>query len=467
MRFLFFATALTFFSTQTFAENWPSFRGPSASGVAPDGQNLPLNWNAESGEGILFKVPIPGLAHSSPIIWGERIFLTTAVSGAAGEASFKPGLYGSGDASADRSEHEWKILCLDKSTGKTLWSKTAVRGKPIDKRHVKATYANSTPATDGKHVVAFFGSQGLFAYTVDGEFLWKRDLGRLDVGAYDLPSYEWGTASSPIIFEGRVIVQCDTQGDSFVVAFDVETGKEIWRTEREGELPSWGTPTVFPGTDRAELITNGSNFIRGYDPATGKELWRLGGSSKITAPTPIFSENLIVVTSGRAPERPIFVIKPGATGEVGPDHLAWSKNRRGPYMPTPIIVDGKLYVINNDGPFACYDLKTGQEHFYLRVPHRGDGFSASPVAADGKIYLSGEAGNVFVIEAGVEFKLLATNPVGEPLMATPAISDGVIFFRGARHLFAVGKEPLPRSRIDSARGHHDVPYQAVRMSSVE
>ena len=437
--FLMMGSAAVAFSGE---HDWPSFRGPSATGLAPDGQRLPLKWNAETGENVRYKVKVPGLAHSSPIIWGELIFLTTAVN-TAGDSAFKPGLYGAGDAAEDRKEvHDFQILCLEKSTGKVLWTQTAASEKPIDKRHVKATYANSTPATDGKHVAAFFGSNGLFVYTVEGKFLWKQELGRLDVGAYDLPSYEWGTASSPIMWDGKVIVQCDTQKDSFIVAFDVATGKEIWRTPRD-ELPSWGTPTVYDGKNRTELITNGSNFIRGYDPATGKELWRLGGSSKITAPTPFVADNLIVVASGRAPERPIFVIKPGANGDLGPDDIAWSINRRGPYMPTPIAVGGSLFSLNNDGPFSCFDLATGLEHFYLRIPHGGNGFSASPVAADGKIYLSGESGNIHVIEAATEFKLLATNPIGEPLMATPAISEGVIYVRGAEHLFAIGEKKQP------------------------
>ena len=423
--------------------NWPSFRGPNACGVS-DGMKLPDKWDAATGEGIRFKVEIPGLAHSSPVIWGDRLFLTTAVS-SKGEASFKPGLYGSGEASEDRSVHEWQILCMDKKTGKLLWTKTATKGTPKDKRHIKATYANSTPTTDGEHVVALFGSEGLFAYTVKGEFLWKKDLGRMDVGAYDLPSYEWGTASSPIIYDGKVIVQCDQQKGSFLLAADLKTGKTVWTTPRE-ELPSWGTPTIYPGKERAELITNGSNFIRGYNPATGEELWRLGGSSKITAPTPVFSDGLIIVSSGRGPERPVFAIRPGATGDItlrdgetSNKSIAWSKTRRGGYMPTPLIYRGEVYVLNNDGILACFDLKSGTEHYADRVPHRSFGFSASPVAADGKIYLAGEDGVVFVLEAGHKLKLLATNPLGEPLMASPALSEGTLYLRGSRHLFAVGK----------------------------
>src|SRR4029450_9245568 len=258
---------------------------------------LPDRWDVRTGENILWRTPIPGLAHSSPVIWGNRIFVTTAVSSDP-NATFRPGLYGDGDASKDRSQHKWIIYAIDKRTGKTLWTRTAHEGAPLEKRHIKSTYANSTPATDGRVVVAWFGSEGVHAYDVDGRFLWKVDLGRLDLGAYDIPTYEWGPASSPIIWNGLVVLQCDTQAEPSVPPLDIETGKTIWKTPRE-ELPSWGTPTVAMTAAGPELVTNASNFIRGYDPRTGRELWRLSGSSKITAPTPIFADDLIVGGRGR------------------------------------------------------------------------------------------------------------------------------------------------------------------------
>jgi hypothetical protein len=263
---------------------WPSFRGPDAAGIA-SGQDLPDHWNGEAGDNILWRTPIPGLAHSSPVIWGDRLFVTSAISSEQ-DASFRPGLYGDGDASTDRSSQRWMVYALDKHSGEMLWERVAHQGVPRDKRHVKSTYASATPATDGRIVVASFGSQGVYAYTVAGELLWSVDVGRLDLGAYDIPTFEWGPASSPIIWGDLVFLQYDTQQDSFLLALDARTGETVWKTERD-ELPSWGTPTVVPGPPRAELVTNGDNFIRGYDPEAGRELWRLGGSSPITAPTPI------------------------------------------------------------------------------------------------------------------------------------------------------------------------------------
>ena len=423
--------------------HWPSFRGAEATGVT-EKQNLPDRWNPAANENILWRTPIPGLAHSSPIVWGDMVFVTTAVSSEK-NATFKPGLYGDGDASDDRSRHRWMLLAIDKRTGTIRWERAAVEGAPRNKRHIKSTYASSSPATDGRIVVAWFGSEGIHAYDLNGGKRWSVDLGRVDMGAYDIPSYEWGPASSPIIWNGLVIVQCDTQADSFLLALNAETGETVWKTDRK-ELPSWGTPTIVNTPAGPELITNASNFVRGYDPKTGRELWQLGGSSKITAPTPIFAGGLHIIASGRAPERPVFAVKPGARGdltlaggETANAHVAWSKTGRGSYMPTPLAYRGLLYVLANNGVFDAYDLATGREIYRQRLPLVGSGYSASPVAADGKIYLASEDGEMLVLEAGETFKHVATNSMGETLMATPAISDGIMLVRGASTLFAVGR----------------------------
>ena len=411
--------------------HWPSFRGPEAAGIA-DRQNLPDDWNPATGTNILWRTTIPGLAHSSPIVWGDVLFVTSAISSRA-DATFKPGLYGDGDASDDRSAHRWMLYALDKRTGQIRWERTAAQGEPRNKRHIKSTYASSSPATNGRIVVAWFGSEGIHAYDFDGGLRWSVDLGRVDMGAYDIPSYEWGPASSPIIWNGLVIVQCDTQTDSFLLALNAETGETVWKTDRQ-ELPSWGTPTIVDTSAGPELVTNASNFVRGYDPKSGRELWRLGGSSKLTAPTPIFANGLHIVASGRAPERPVFAVRPGAHGDVtlAPGattntSVAWSKTGRGSYMPTPLAYRGILYVLANNGVFDTYDISTGKEIYRQRLPLVGSGYSASPVAADGKIYLSNEDGEMLVIEAGATFKHLATNSMGET-------SDGDAGLVARRHV---------------------------------
>jgi outer membrane protein assembly factor BamB len=377
-------------------------------------------------------------------VWGDRIFVTSAIS-SRGNATFKPGLYGDGDASEDRSRHKWIVYAIDKRTGKIAWERVAAEGEPRNKRHIKSTYASASPATDGRIVVAWFGSQGVFAYDVNGNLLWTVDIGRVDMGAYNIPSYEWGPASSPIIWKDMVFVQCDTQADSFVLALDARTGKTIWKTDRQ-ERPSWGTPTVVTTSAGDELVTNASNYIRGYDPRTGKELWKLGGSSLITAPTPFVANGLIVVASGRAPERPLFAVRPGARGDLtlakdqtSSAAIAWSKTGRGSYMPTPLVYGGILYVLGNNGVFDAYELETGKEIYRQRIEPVGSGFSASPVAADGRIYLTSEDGDIVVVAAGREFRKLGSSSVGELVMATPALSDGTMFVRGVSTLFAIGK----------------------------
>jgi outer membrane protein assembly factor BamB len=422
------------------AQNWPSFRGTNASGVA-EGKPTPTTWNVEKGENILWKTPIPGLAHASPVVWGDKLFITTAISSNP-KPFLRVGLFGDVDMDKDVSKHSWHVYCLDKRTGKILWDQVATEGVPKIKRHIKATHANSTPATDGKYVVAFFGAEGLYCYDVKGKLQWKKDLGLLDSGWFYDPDYQWGMASSPIIYKNLVIVQCDVQKDSFIAAYDIKTGKEVWKTSRE-EIPSWGTPTIYEGKTRVELVTNATRAARSYDPLTGKELWHMSGNPEVTATTPIFGHDLIFIVNHYRPNQPIYAIKPGATGDISlkdgktsNDFIAWSYQRGGSYMPTPLIYGEYLYICQNQAIVRCLNAKTGEVAYQSRIGEGGS-YSASPVAADGKVYLTSEDGAVFVLKAGNKYEMLAKNEMGEVLMATPAISDGMIFVRGQHNLFCV------------------------------
>lgn len=449
-RITLFLLCLFLVSSNTRAQNWPQFRGPNASGVV-EGQAAAVTWDAQKSVNTRWKTAIPGLAHSSPVVWGNKIFVTTAITSAAKDET-RYGLYGDVAPVKDDPKHTWKVFALDKRTGKILWERTAYEGLPKVKRHPKSTHADSTPATDGKHVIALFGSHGLYAYDLNGKLLWKQDLGVLDAGWFYDPDYQWEYGASPIIYKNMVIVQADIQKNSFIAAYDIKNGKRLWMTPRE-EIPSWSTPTVYEGKSRAELVTNGTRAIRGYDPVTGKELWSLGPNSEVATPTPIFAHDLIYVTTGYRVIQPIYVIRPGAAGDISlkngkesSDFIAWSKTRGGPYMPTPVIYGDLLYIVSNQGVLTTYQAKIGERVYQERLGGKGGAFTASPVASDGKIYLSSEDGDVFVVKAGAKYELLATNPVGQVMMATPAISDGLVIVRGVSHLFAFGETPDAKAK---------------------
>lgn len=425
-------------------QNWPSFRGPRASGIA-DGQNAPTTWDVTTSKNVKWKTPIPGLGHSCPIIWGDRVFVSTAISGDP-DSVFRPGLYGDVDSVDDNTTHTWNLYALDKGTGGVLWERTAYRGVPKVKRHMKASHANCTPVTDGKHVVVSFASEGMYCFDFDGKLLWHRDLGVLDSGWFFDMDYQWGFASSPIIYGGLVIVQCDIQKNSFIAAFDVTSGKQVWRTERK-EIPSWGTPTIYEGGGRAEVVTNSSKHIYGYNPLTGKELWRLLGNSEVTVGTPVVGDGFVYFTGGYRPIQPIYAIRAGAKGDITPaviedgnEYVVWAKRRGGTYMPTPIVYRGHLYTCANNGVLTCYDAKSGERIYRTRIADgKGGGFTASPIAADGKLYFTSEDGGVFVVKSGPVYGLIATNPMGEVCMATPAISDGLLVARTVHHVLGIAR----------------------------
>lgn len=433
-------------SVTALAQNWPSFRGTNASGVA-EGTKPPTNWNAQKSQNILWKTEIPGLSHSSPIVWENRVFVITAISSDA-KTTFNAKDRGI-DLANDSVKHTWRIYCLDKKTGRVIWEKTAYEGVPRAKRHVKATQANSTPATNGKYVVALFGSEGLDCYDLNGKLLWKKDLGVLNPGLWDDPTSSWGHASSPIIYRDLVIVQADGHKQSFLAAFNLADGKQLWRVER-GEITSWTTPTISETKGRTELIANGGRFIRGYDPLTGKELWRFAdGNTEVKMQAPLVAHGLIYITGGYPPGRSMYAFRPGAVGDISlkpgqetNDFIAWRSNKGSPYTPTPIVYGDLFYVCADNGVLTAYDAKTGERVYQERLP---SSFSASPVAADGKLFLASEDGDVFVVRAGPKFELLATNPMGKALMATPAISDGLLIVRAENFVYAIGESAVARA----------------------
>ncbi|HKY05787.1 MAG TPA: PQQ-binding-like beta-propeller repeat protein [Blastocatellia bacterium] len=419
---------------QSLSENWSAFRGPNARGVA-EGHPTATTWDAEKSVNIKWKTEIPGLGHSSPVTWGNRVFVTTAVS-VGSTPTFRP-KDGGIDSANDNVKHSWRVYCLDKRDGRVIWERVAHEGVPRARRHLKASQVNSTPATNGQVLVAVLGSEGLFCYDLNGKLLWREDLGLLDPGyAGDLTS-QWGYASSPVIYKNLVIVQCDIQTKPFMAAYDIKTGKRVWRTERN-ELPSWGTPTVYEGKSRTELITNSPGYIRGLDPATGRELWRFfDDNTQVKVPTTIVAHDLIFATGGNPRGRPIYTFRPGGTGEIKESSLAWRAPRGSSYTTTPLVYGDYLYICADNGVLTCYNARTGGQIYQQRIGDRGATFSASPVAADGKIYCASEDGDVYVIKAGPAYELLATNSMGSPLMATPAISDGLIIVRAQNHVFGI------------------------------
>ena len=427
-------------ATTIYAQNWPSFRGPNASGVA-EGSNPPTTWDLEKSQNVLWKTGIPGLSHSSPIIWGNQIFVITAVSSDP-KSTYNPKDRGI-DLSTDETKHTWMIFALDKRDGRVLWTDKPYEGVPRAKRHVKATQANSTPVTDGRYVVAVFGSEGLACYDMKGKLSWKQDLGVLNPGLWDDKESSWGHASSPIIYRDLVIVQADGHKQSFIAAFNLKDGKQAWRVERN-EITSWTTPTIYQGKDRVELIANGGRYIRGYDPLTGKELWRFAdNNTEVKMQAPLVANDLIYITGGYPPGRTMYAFRPGAAGDIslkpGEEKnafLAWTTPKGSPYTPTPIIYGDLLYVMADNGVLSAYDAKTGENIYQQRLP---TSFSASPVAADGKLYLSSEDGDVFVVKAGRQYELLSRNTMGQAVMATPALSDGRLIVRVDDAIYALGE----------------------------
>jgi outer membrane protein assembly factor BamB len=415
------------------SSNWAQWRGPKSQGISED-KNLPSEWSATKN--VQWKTAIEGRGHSSPIVWGKRIFLTTGIEGAK-IADPKPPIHMIEGKEFKHPawaghDHTWtfKVISVDAETGKVLWEKIAYEGPTVDYRHSKNTYASATPATDGKHVYAYFGSEGVYCYDYSGRLVWKKSLG-------PILTLGMGAATSPVLYENLMILQCDQNlGEaSFIVALDKKTGNQVWKVKREVEA-SWTTPIIINEGGRTELITSGNQWIISYDPATGREIWRTKGVNSNAIHTPMVGHGMVFVSAGY-PEKRTLAIKLGGTGDVTATHVAWKYEKGTAYVASPILYGDYMYILSDKGLLTCLDAKTGEVKYEGgRVPNPAT-FMSSPVAFNGKILISSEDGDTYVVKAGPTHEILRTNSLAEPIYSTPALAGGKVYIRGGKNLYCI------------------------------
>ncbi|MEL7499215.1 MAG: FG-GAP-like repeat-containing protein [Planctomycetota bacterium] len=427
---------------ETQTTDWPAFRGDGGRGVA-DGHPLPSKWklggDADEPENILWSVNVPGLGHSSPVIVGEKLFLITAVAQGK-EAPLQVQSGGRPTAADDNGLQDWLLLCYDKSSGKMLWKQTLHRGEPRATRHAKATHANTSVCVAGDKLITFLGSEGLFCHDLKGEQIWKQDLGVVNISKYGIG---WGFSSSPTVFDNQIVLVCDDPENPFLAARSLGDGTEIWRTSRQGICErSWGTPLVHQQDGMTQVVVNGWPWIMSYNLADGKEIWRIKGGGDNPVPSPFVANGLIFITNAHGGPSPIYAVRPTARGnlETSDDKgIAWSVEKGGSYMSTPVVYGDQLYVGDSRGVVRTFDAGTGEKLMERRLG-RNSGVIASLVAGDGKIYVASENGTVYVFKHGRELEMIAKNNCQDPCLATPAISDGVLFVRTTKQLIAIKDE---------------------------
>jgi outer membrane protein assembly factor BamB len=413
--------------------NWPQWRGTGGSGISTE-TGVPLEWS--ESKNIAWKTAIPGRGHSSPIVWGDRVFLTTSIEG-----PIVPGAeavrhvhrgqeYLHPDSVGANHSYTMKLLCLDLKSGRVLWEKTVYEGTVYDNRHKKNTYASATPATDGRFIYLSFEAEGVYCYDFDGKKIWKTSLGKIAKGGM-------GPGTSPVLYENLVILQCDQEyGEgSFIAAVDKKTGKEVWRVSRD-QRRSWATPLLIKTAQRTEMVTSGPNKIISYDPSTGRELWSAPGVVSNPIPSPVAGQGLVFVTAGSDAKR-AFAIRLGGSGDLaGTSNVVWSYDKGTAYVPSPILYNEYLYLVTDAGAITCIEAGTGKVIYQTRIPMAAR-FTASPVAFEGKILFVSEDGDSFILKAGPTPEILSANALGEPVYASPAIIPGRILIRGQDNLYCI------------------------------
>ncbi len=408
---------------------WPYWRGPAADGMAAG--DAPLHWS--DTQNIKWKADIPGRGHSSPVIWGDKIFVTTAIKNGPPDPPPAPGAKPPLVTSGPQAEHSFDVICLDRKTGKILWQRTATKAVPHEGYHgTYGSFASNSPVTDGKQVYAFFGSRGMYCYDMEGNLVWKKDFG---VQMHMRMSF--GEGMAPVISGDRLILVFDSEADSFMVVLDKNSGKEIWRVSRD-EKSDWAAPLVYEYGGKKQILVNGTKKVRSYDFETGKVIWECAGLGQNTIPQPVKQDDMVFVMTGYMNPN-LMAIRLGREGDLtGTDAIVWSQTKGNSYTPSPVIHDNKLYVLTDGGMVSCYNAKTGEPYYHQQRLPKTYSFKSSPVGANGKLYLASENEDVIVLRMGEKFEVLATNTLADQMfIATPAIVDGEIFLRGQNKLFCI------------------------------
>lgn len=409
--------------------NWPQWRGPQGTGVAPEG-TPPLTWSET--ENLRWKAKLPGFGTGTPIIWGDQVFVMTAVSANGKEREAAGGENAPARSVAPDGPQRFTLLCLDRKTGKTVWEKVAREGVPHEGHHPDHGFSSHSACTDGQHVFAYFGSRGLYCYDLKGNLKWTKDLGQMRT------RNGFGEGSSPTLFGDTLVVNWDHEGDDFIVALDKSTGEERWRQARE-EPTSWSTPLVVRHGDRTEVVVAATSRVRSYDLGTGKLLWECAGLTANVIPTPVAGHGMVFVTSGFRGNA-LLAIRLGRNGDLtGTDAIAWSVNRTTPYVPSPLLYGNRLYFFGaNTGILSCFEATTGKPLIQAERVAGLQGVYASPVGVGGRVYLVGRNGTTVVIKDSDTLEVLATNPLGERMDASPAVAGGDLFLRGHQSLYCIG-----------------------------
>jgi outer membrane protein assembly factor BamB len=407
---------------------WPQWRGPYATGVSKTA-DPPLEWSETKN--IRWKVEIPGRGSGTPVIWGDKVFVLSAVP----VGIETPAAHAPLGGSRTRVPHKFVVMALDRKTGKVIWERTAREHTPHEGSHPQwGTYASSSAMTDGQHVYAYFDSFGLYAYDMEGKLLWEKDLGDKKM------RQEFGEGQTPVLHGNRIVVQWDHQGQSFIAAFDKLTGAELWRTDRQ-EIDSWGTPLVVEQAGGAQVIATAMNKVCGYDFETGKLVWEAPGLTMNPIPSAVYEEGMVIATSGFRGNALRAIRLADAKGDItGTPALAWSLDHDTPYVPSPLLYDGVLYLLkSNSGILSAYDAKTGKPHYQLQRLDGVPNVFASPVGAKGRVYFPGQEGTTLVIKHGPAYEVLAKNALDDGFNASPALVDNELYLRGAKYLYSIGK----------------------------